>query len=804
MYKNYITIAWRNLRKTMHSSSISILCLAVGISGAIIMTLYLNHELAYDTHQDDHERIFRMEGIYDMAGTTYHMAITPFPLALAMEHEFSQVESFVRFFMPDEEVKVVVGEHEFKEPGVAFADSTVFEVFTHDFVHGSSRGALSEPNTMVLTRSLSEKYFGEDNPVGLDLDVGGNHYMITGVMEDLPDNTHFRYQALLSMASQDREMVYTIDQELFWNININYTYIKVHEPGDMARIAERMQELTDKYVAPMGEIMGASAAYVSTPLRDTHFNPLMLGPEGGSKTILLVFSMVALFLVIIAAINYTNLATAKAATRAREIGIRKTAGASRAQLMMQFLSESMVVAAIALVISLLIAELLLPAFNALTNNSFVLADMVQPGILIQILLITILTGLAAGIYPALFLSRMQPAITVKGHGDQRGHSGLMRKILVVFQFTISIILVGGTLTVQDQLAYLRNKPLGFEPDNTAIVNLEGSASRGQIETLEQRIQQHPMVTATSKAFSVPGKEHNMNAVRVDSEEGPRETVIAVNYVDHQFMENMGIKMIEGRGFERDMRADAHHAVIINETAARKFGWQDDPLGKRIYMHYDEEGNPRTTLRVIGVFSDYHFLSLDHHIEPMMMITPENPAQFRYVIINYSEDAEEEIHSFLEEETRAFDQALMPEVTSLKAGFLEAFENEEQQSRLFGFFALVTILISFIGLFGLSSYMINQRRKEIGVRKVLGASLTGVVMMLYKEYLRLILIAVVLAAPVTWWLMSRWLDQFTYAMGMSFTPLITAAVTAIIVAFLTVSIHSLRAARIDPVNTLRAE
>ncbi len=804
MFRNYITIAWRNLRNTMLSSSISILCLAVGISGAIIMTLYLNHELAYDTHQEDHERIFRMEGIYDMAGTTYHMAITPFPLALAMEHEFSQVESYARFFVPDDEVKVVIGDNEFREAGFAFADSTVFDVFTHEFVDGSSRGALSEPNTMVITRSLSEKYFGDDNPAGLNLDVGGNHYMITGVIEDLPENTHFRYHALLSMASQDREMVYTIDPELFWNININYTYVKLHEPGDMERIAERMHGLTDKYAAPMGEIMGASAEFVSTPLRDTHFNPVMLGPEGGSKTILLVFSMVALFLVVIAAINYTNLATAKAATRAREIGIRKTAGASRGQLMMQFLSESFLIAGIALLVSLLIVELLLPAFNALTNNSFVLADLIQPGVLMQILLITILTGLAAGIYPALFLSRMQPAITVKGHGDQTGHSGTMRKILVVFQFTISIILVGGTFTVQDQLSYLRNKPLGFEPDNTAIVNLQGSASRGQIETLEQRIQQHPRVTTTSKAFSVPGKGHNMNAVRVESEEGPRETVIAVNWIDHQFMDNLGIQITEGRGFDRDMRTDVHQAAIINETAARKYGWQDNPLGKQIYMNYDEEGNPQTTLRVIGVFSDYHFLSLDNQIEPMMMIMPENPAQFRYVVINYAAGEKEEVHTFLEEETRAFDQALMPEVTGLKAGFLEAFENEERQSRLFGFFAVVTIVISFIGLFGLSSYMINQRRKEICVRKVLGSSLTGIVTMLYKEYLRLILIAVVLAAPVTWWLMTRWLEQFTYAMDMSLTPLVTAAVTAIIVAFLTVSFHSLRAAHIDPMNTLRAE
>ncbi len=804
MFRNYITIAWRNLRNTLLTSSISILCLAVGISGAIIMTLYLNHELAYDTHHEDHERIFRMEGIYDMAGTTYHMAITPFPLALAMEQEFSQVESFARFFIPDDEVKVTIGDNEFQEPGVAFADSTIFDVFTHDFIHGSARGALSEPNTMVLSRSLSEKYFGDESPVGLDLNVGGNHYMITGVIEDLPDNTHFRYQALLSMATQDREMVYTIDPELFWNINITYTYVKLHEPGDMARVAERMPELLDKYVTPMGDMMGASAEFLFTPLRDTHFNPVMLSPEGGNKTILLVFSMVALFLVIIAAINYTNLATAKAASRAREIGIRKTAGASRGQLMWQFLSESLLIAIIALFVSLLIVELLLPAFNALSNNDFILADLIRPGILIQILLITALTGLAAGIYPALFLSRMQPAITVKGHGDQRGHSGKMRKILVVFQFTISIILVGGTLTVQDQLGFLRSKSLGFEPENTAVVSLQGSASREQIETLKQRIQQHPRVTATSKAFSVPGKGHNMNAVRVESEEGPQETVIAVNYVDHQFTENLGIEMVAGRSFDRDMRTDVYNAVIINETAARKYGWQNDALGREIYMQFDQEGNPQTTLKVIGVFSDYHFLSLDHQIEPMMMIIPENPAQFRYVFTHYDAGAEEEVHAFIEEQTRAFDQALMPEVAGLQAGFLEAFETEERQSRLFGFFAVVTIVISFIGLFGLSSYMINQRRKEIGVRKVLGSSLSGIVAMLYKEYLRLILVAVVLATPVTWWLMNRWLDQFTYAMDMYFTPLITAAVTAIIVAFLTVSFHSLRAARIDPVSSLRAE
>lgn len=804
MFRNYLISAWRNMKRAGLYSAISIFCLAVGITGAIMVTLYLNHELSYDTHHEHHRRIFFMEGFYDMAGNSFNMAITPFPLALAMQEEFPQVQTYARFFKREEETMVSVGDHEFLESGFMLADSTVFDVFTHHFVHGQAKGALSEPNTAVLTRSVSEKYFGEENPVGQSIRVGEDHYMIRGVIEDLPENSHLRYQALLSMSTAGSQLVYSLDPELFWNINLNYTYVKLHEGQDIQEVVAGMPAFLAKYVEPLGKEFGATSEFTAIPLRQTHFRPLMLGPETGNRTTLLIVGLIALFLVAIAAINYTNLATARATKRAREIGIRKVTGASRGQLLTQFLSESVLVAFLSLLFSFLLVELLMPYFNTLTAKSFSLTNILEWRLLLQVLAITLLTGLAAGAYPAFILSRMNPGLIVKGFVFRQKGSALLRKALVVFQFSISILLVTATLTVQRQLGFLQDKPLGFDRENKAVVTLYGSSSLAGIEALEQKMLQSPLVRSATKAFSIPGREHNMYAVRVETDDGMRESAITANYVDHRFLDEMNIPVIEGRDFDPSMRSDAGQSILVNEAAVRHFGWSENPLGRQIQMNFDEGGNPNTVYRVIGVVKDFHFQNLNNPIEGMMLILPEGGLRYRHLIVSYEAEREGEVLALLEQAASEHDPSRLPEIAALDSSFREAFRAEERLSKTFGFFALVTIVISFLGLFGLSSFMVEQRKKEIGIRKVLGSGSFSLLTMLYREFSTLVIIAVVLCAPLSYLLLDRWLQDFVYRIDMPVAPLIISALIAYFLAIATVSYHSLKAAALNPIDSIRSE
>ncbi len=803
MLKNYITTAWRNMRRSGLYAAISIICLTLGITGAVLVTMYLNHELSYDTHHEHHENIYRMEGIYNMAGATYHLAITPFPLGIAMDLEFSEVEAYTRFFL-QEDVLVQVGENQFREDGFVYADSMVFDVFTHHFVHGQAAGALSEPNTVVLNRSLSQKYFGNENPVGKTLEINQETFMVTAVVEDLPDNSHFKYEGMLSMVSGDHEQFFSLNPELFWNININYTYLRLHKDHSMESLMGKMDAFYEKYVNPLGETFGASAEYLGTPLRQTHFTNVQMAPESSSRATLLIFSVVALFLVVIASINYTNLATARASKRSREIGIRKVSGASQGQLLTQFLSESILVAFVSLVFSIMIMELLLPFFNSLTGKSFSLLNLFDGSLLLQVLLITLITGIAAGIYPALVLSRMNPSLIVKGIPTTHGRSGLLRKVLVVFQFAISIALVVGTLTVQDQLRFLQNKPLGFSRENKAVISLQGTQTRQRVETIENAINQNPMVLNTAKSFSVPGRDHNLNAVKVETDTEMAEGAIAVNYIDYKFLDLMDIPLKEGRAFDREMRAEASTAAIVNQAAIRKFGWHENPIGKQIQKDFDQEGQPQTVLRVVGVVEDFHFRSLKNPIEPLMFVQPESPTGHRYLVVEYREGTQTDVIPFLESVMREFDQSRIPVVADITQPFHQEFEAEENLSKVFGFFALITIIISFMGLFGLSSFTVEQRKKEIGIRKVLGSSSAMVLKMLLKEYSRLILIALLIASPVVWYLMDRWLEDFVYQISMSFAPIVIAGVLAFVIAMATVGYHTLKASGLNPVDTIRAE
>lgn len=782
---------------------INIFCLTVGISGAIIIALYLNHELSYDRHHEHHESVFRLEGNYHVGGSDQHLAITAFPLGPALKEDFSEIREYARIFTIDE-LLVRIGDREFMEQDFVFTDSTLFEVFTHPFIYGGPQGALSEPNTAVLTRSVSQKYFGDEDPVGKTIEANQNTYMVTGVVEDVPDNAHIRFDGLLAIHSANNAFAYSLDPRLFWNINMNYTYVRLHEGALPESILGNMEAFNEKYIDPVGGQIGATMELIFTPLRDTHFKRVQMAPATGSKTTLMIFLVVAVFLVVIAAVNYTNLATARASKRAREIGLRKVSGATRQQMVTQFLSESILVAAISLLISLLVVEVFLPGFNALAGKHFKLVHLLHGSLWLQVLMITLVTGLVSGMYPAFFLSRMKPTDIMKANLPNKGSSSRLRKALVVFQFFISVILIAGTITVERQLAFVQNKDMGFRVENRMVVTFTARETRDRIEAIENVIRQNPNVTGTTKSLHVPGMGANLNAVRVQSGEEMADATISSNFVDPSFLDVLGIELQEGRNFDREMRADANMSVLVNEAAVRMYGWHEEPLGKMIQWNWDENGVPQTSLRVVGVMKDFNFLTLENPIEPLMLVIPESHLTFRHIIVEYLPGTEAELIPFLEETARSYEPARIPSIHPLSHGYRNQFESEEKLGKIFRIFALVCLLISFLGLFGLSSFTTEQRKKEIGVRKVLGSSGWSILAMFYKEFSILVLIASLLAAPVAWLLMNRWLQDFVYRIPMNAGPILLATVLALVTAILTVSYHTLMAGRMNPVDAIRAE
>jgi putative ABC transport system permease protein len=811
MFKNYLISAWRNMTRSKLYTLINIFCLSVGITGAILIILFINHELSYDTHHEKHERIFRLDGKYQIGGQQSLLAITPFPLGPALKLEFSQVEKYTRVFR-QENVLVRINEREFLENDFAMVDTTIFEVFSHRFVFGQPQGALNEPNTAVLTQSLSAKYFGDVNPVGMTFLVNQRNYQINGVIEDFPDNSHLKLQCLLTINQSEHQQFYSLAPEMFWSINENFTYVLMHEGTSIEQVLDNMDAFNEKYISPVGGQIGATAEFTATPLRDLHLTKVMYAPETGSKSTLLIFSMVALFLIVIAAVNYTNLATARASKRAREIAMRKVTGATRNQLVLQFLSESLLVAFISLILSLLLVEILLPGFNNLADKSFSLVNIFHGKIFLQVLGITLITGFLSGIYPSFFLSSLKPVSVLKSQNFSKGSSGMLRKALVIFQFAISVILVAGTITVQKQLNYLQNKPMGFNPENRYVITIPDMAHREQIETLENMIRQNPNIAGTAKSLYVPAMGHSMNAVKVQSGDEMVDAIIGTNFVDPDFINLLEIKLMEGRGFEKDLRADFNNAVLINEAAVKQFGWHDQAIGKTIDWRFVSETDPGTRLTVVGIMEDFNFMSLQNPVEPIMLLlgglapgnAPEQAHHFRNITVEYLPGTGQEVMTFLENTVREFDPTRIPNIVPLTYGFSDQFKAEERQSNIFAIFALVCIIISFLGLFGLASFLTEQRRKEVGVRKVLGSSGWSILFLFYREFLWLVLISSIIAGPLVWFLMEKWLSGFVYQMTMNVAPIILATLLAIVVAVITVSYHTFRASRQNPVDAIRAE
>ncbi len=772
----------------------------------IFILFYVRDEVAYDRHHEKHERIYRLEAEYSINNKTDRFAITPIPMGPAFKLEFPGVREFTRFAGAGN-LLVRHGNREYYENRFFWVDSTVFDVFTHEFMTGNPEHALKEPNTIVLTASTAKKYFGDENPIGKVLKTAEEtSYRVTGVICDLPSNAHLLFDALMSGATlaeeQGEDDFNSMDPLRFWNIGV-YNYILLHENTDIQTIYNKFPGFYDKYMRPIGDQINASFQLLTTPLAETHFRSGLGGNEPtGNKAYIYIFSTIAVFVILLAAINYMNMATARSTKRAREVGIRKVAGACRGQLIRQFLGESMILSIMAMCIALLAVYLLLPDFNNLIGKTISFAS--DPAVFLITVGVALVTGILSGTYPAFYLSGFSPVSVLKGNmGDSGKNNGLLRKILVVVQFFIAIVMIIGTIVITHQLDYLKNKDLGFDEENIVVMRLQDSSFRHKGESFKKELIQDPNILGVTRSTQVPGNISWIQVMNAEKEGQMSQTSFVLAQVDYDFIRVMDMGIVKGRDFDKNMRTDDTGAVIINETAMMAMGWEEAPIGRRIDYDIDLEGNAGRPMKVIGVVKDFHFRSLHNPVEPLILFIAQFPPSRISVRINPGKTRES--LDFIGKKWNEFQTRRPFDYDFLKTTMDEMYQNEERISSIFSIASVLTLFIALLGLLGLSSFIAEQKTKEIGIRKVLGASVPGIVRLLFREFATLIMIAFFLAVPVAWWRLIIWLqDSFVYHHTIRWYTFLLAGTIALAVGLLATIYHIYRAATANPVDSIKYE
>jgi putative ABC transport system permease protein len=808
MLKNFLISALRNLLRNKFYAVLNILGLSVGLAAFIFILLYVRDEVTYDKHNLKHERIYRIESDFTISNRHDLFAIVPVPMGPAMKLEFPEIETFVRLNQVGNAL-FRYGDTEYYEEHFYFADSNIADVFTLNFLSGSEKGALNEPFTMVLTERTARKYFGDMNPIGEIIQTGsGRSYKVTAVIANPPSNSHLKYDALMSVASLEelfgRDNFNSMEPITFWNIGV-YTYILLNENADMQTILDKFPAFYEKYMKPIGDQINASFDIRYTPLAKTHFVH-GLGAElpSGNMAYVFIFTAVAFFILLLATINYMNMATARSANRAREVGMRKVVGAYRNQLITQFLSESVIMAGMALVIALCTVFILLPDFNQLSGKSLEFSLFTQPLVIGVVLVITLLVGVISGSYPAFYLSSFIPMTVLRGTVSKAGKSsGLLRKILVVMQFFIAIIMIIGTIVVSSQLSFLRDTDLGFKKENLLVMEMQDSSFQSKAETFKNELLLNQDIVSAANCTGVPGDINWIQVMRVERDDEMADMALILAQTDYDYIKTMGMEIVRGRDFDREMGTDRTEAVLINETGVKTLGWEDDPIGKKIQYGFDLEGDPGRTLKVIGVVKDFHYRSLHNKIEPIVFFISERP---RWLMsVRLKEGREKEALAYIEEKWNSFGAGRPFDYRYVTRILENQYEGEQKIGVIFNLATIITIFIALLGLLGLSSFITEQRTKEIGIRKILGASVTNILKLLYREFVLLILIAFILAVPVAWWRLDIWLsDSFIYHTSLNWVYFLLAGLIAFAVGIATISFYIVRAATSNPVDAVKWE
>ena len=807
MLRNYLRVALRTLRKQKFYAFLNIFGLALGVTCCLLITLYVADELSYDRFHQKAGRIYRINTDLKFGGQESQFAVAAAPMGFALVRDYPQVEQAVRFrprggFLVKREVQ------NFKEERVVFADATLFEVFTLPVVAGTPRTALVRPNTAVLSESAARRYFGKESPVGKTLTFNNaDRYEVTAVIGDMPRNGHFRYDFFLSMSSLDESKE---DNWVSFNFN---TYLLLREGATPASLESRFRDVVVKYIAPQVKALmninsmeafeksGNYLRFSLIPLTDIHLHSDRIAELSPNGNILYVyiFGAVALFILLIACVNFMNLATARSAGRAKEVGVRKVLGSGRTSLIGQFLTESILMSLLAFALAAVGVALLLPFFNQLSGKEIALPYR-NPWAVPVLLAGALAVGLLAGSYPAFFLSAFRPVLVLKGkmHAGVRG--GWLRNALVVFQFATSIVLIIGTVVVYRQLNYIQTKKLGFNKEQVLIVN-DAYALNNQVQAFRDEMLRQPGVAGgTVTSFLPIPSSRNENPMFPEGVIEQDRAVSMQNWVvDHDYLKTMGMELAAGRAFDRQFTTDSS-AVIINETAAKLLGYAN-PLGKRLTRFDDFEKKTTQNFTIIGVVKNFHYESLRQTVGALAMTLGKSTGSVSFRLRGASVPA---VVAAAEARWKQMAPGQPFSYAFLDARFDEMYRAEQRVGTISVAFAVLAITIACLGLFGLAAFTAEQRTKEIGIRKVLGASVPGIVALLSKDFLKLVVVSFVFAAPLAWWAMHRWLQNFAFQVGVHWWIFAGAAAGALLIALLTVSFQSIKAALTNPVNSLKSE
>jgi putative ABC transport system permease protein len=789
MLKNLVKTAVRHILKHPGYSFLNVLGLTLGITSALFLLIYVGDEVSYDRYHEKADRIYRVSSKITETDDQFTWIVAQIPFGPQVAQDYPEVEAYVRFInMPRALYKYE--DKEFIEEDFFYADSALFDIFTYKVIRGDARSALLEPNKIVLTETVAARYFGDADPVGKTLTEGTNTYEVTGVIEDVPFNSHFRFGALASRTNLPERI------GSWGNFGV-FTYLLFPEGLDVKAFEEKMQGMYAAYMEPIFGPVNVKVEYLLEPIKEIHLYSTKSGePEPtGSITYVYIFAIVAIFLVLIAAMNYMNLATARSSSRAREVGLRKVVGSRRGPLVLQFLSESVIFTIISLVISIILLMALLPKLNLLAGKSFDMNVIHSPVVLLSMLGEVLLVGFIGGSYPAFFLSRFSPVTVLKGEITQGSAGSLFRKILVVIQFTVSVIMIVCTLVVFRQLNYLKTMDQGFDQKNVISLDLNGPMAR-KYPVLKQALLENPNVLYVSSTSSQVGEGSGKLLFDVETDQGMTQRGINFAVVDHDFVEALGIKIVKGREFQADMPSDTLTGVIVNETFVNRMGWSD-PIGKRV-----EAGDENTLrARVVGVMQDYHQTGMYNEIESLLLAyrTINN-----IVYIKISEDNTAQTLSHIESSWKEVFPDHPYSYTFLSERFNRQFESDEKRGLIFTLFTILAILIACLGLFGLASYTVEQRTREIGIRKVFGANERTILKLVTRDFLILSLISIVIAFPIAYYFMSNWLENYVYKSSMGAVVFILAGLLTLVITFATISFKAYQAAVTNPADSIKTE
>ena len=795
MFKNYFKIALRHFKRDAGYSLLNILGLTIGITFSLYLIFYIRHELSYDRHFGKADRIFRINAfIKEPDKEVMKWSNTQFPLGPQLKKDYPEVEEAVRF-VGDNKTLYKRGEQRLYEDKIYYTDSNVFRVFDYPFLEGNPNTALVAPRSMVLTEATAKKFFGRTRGVvGQTLqNAGGDVFTVTGVLKEPPRSAHILFNMLLSVTTLPKDFANNWGGFGFYN----YVLLKPHTSPEA--FEKKLVPMYDKYMASIFAQYNIKIRYAVQPITAIHLRSDFSGEpeELGSMSYIYIFSAVALFMLLIACINYMNLTTARSARRAKEIGIRKVAGSSQGQLIGQFLIESTVTAFVALVLSMGAMLLLLPTFNGLSGKSISFYSLFQPGTLVILLGVVLLVGIVGGSYPGFYLSRFNPVGVLKGALSKSSSNVTLRRVLVVVQFSISMIMLICTAVVYRQLAYLRNKDLGFSKEQVLSVTANANSDiRSKIEAFRNDLRSNPAVLSASTAQAVPGGNISFNLFSIETSKGFVDQGVDVYGVDEDYFKTLGMEIKKGRNFSG--LPDTLHSIVVNEKMVKEFGWGDNPIGKRVKFPGDTSGN---YLEVIGVVKDFNQKSLYNPIAPLILVY--RPNSYGLQIKLDGKNIAAAIASVERSWKKAFPE-LPFQYTFLDQDFDSQYAADQKRGKIFTAFSVLTIFITCLGLLGLIAFTTQQRQKEISIRKVMGAGVVQIIQLVTKNFVVLVGVSCLIAFPVAYLFMHKWLQVFTYNTGLSPLPFVLSALVVLAITLLTIIFHTTRAAVANPAKNLRTE